>query len=101
MCVGYARRNLEEEIPHFDTLEQWEAKKSTKFDLCARMCVHLLSHDQAPEIEFDEGVAVFHPVPEVPPGAQAPMTTKVLIYQEFPSLGPLLRNVSRPHTLSA
>jgi hypothetical protein len=94
MCVGFARLKLEDPIPEFKTLEEWEEKKSTKIDICARMCRHLLSHDDAPKMVFGNGTVVFPPVPPSQPGKKVPQTVKILIYQEFPSLGPLLRNVS-------
>lgn len=94
MCVGCARYNLEEKIPHFRTLKEWEEKKSTKFDTCARICQHLLARDDASEIRIDEGQVTFAESDPLQPGAAPSQTTKILISQEFPSLGPLLRNVS-------
>jgi hypothetical protein len=93
MCVGYARLDIAEEIPIFLTLEEWEMKKSTKFDVCARMCNHLLSRDDAPEIYVKDGVAVFPPIPDALLEAPISQQLKLIIYQEFPSLGKLLRNV--------
>lgn len=94
MCVGYARYNLEEKIPHFPTLKDWEDKKSTKFDTCARMCQHLLARDDAPEIKIEAGEVMFPSFLPVQPGETPQRTIKILISQEFPSLGALLRNVS-------
>ena len=94
MSVGFARLNLDEEIPTFRSLEEWEGKKSTKIDTCARMCQHILTRDDAMEISIKDGAVFFPPNPELAPGATVSRKTKILIYQEFPSLGPLLRNVS-------
>ncbi|TFK62822.1 hypothetical protein BDN72DRAFT_776663 [Pluteus cervinus] len=91
--VGYARYNTEDPIPKFDTLEQWRERKSTKFDACARMCQHILSRDDAPEMIFQDGDIVFPEAPPLPPGTEPQQKIKILIYQEFTSLGPLLRNV--------
>jgi hypothetical protein len=101
MLVGFAKRDGEE-IPTFKTLEQWDALKSTKMDACARICRHLLSRDDAPAIIFKDGEAIF---PTIPPHQQSRtriyQETKILIYQEFTSLGPLLLNVSiRPFLFS-
>ncbi|RDB15031.1 Protein CHROMATIN REMODELING 5 [Hypsizygus marmoreus] len=93
MCVGYARFDLAENIPKFHSLDEWEGKKSTKFDTCARMCRHLLTCDDAPEIIVEGGTVVYPPIPPRASGASIPQETKILVYQEFPSLGPLLRNV--------
>jgi len=97
MSVGFARLDLDEKIPTFQTLEDWEAKKSTKIDTCARMCQHILTRDDAPAISVNDG-AIFFPLIPIPAlGNTVPRETKILIYQEFPSLGPLLRNVSPAH----
>lgn len=91
----YARRNLEEPVPRFNTLEQWEEKKSTKIDTCARLCRHLLTRDDAPEIEVVNGEVKFPPFPSLQPGESPQKTTKILISMELTCLGPLLRNVSQ------
>ncbi|TFK59812.1 hypothetical protein BDN72DRAFT_780239 [Pluteus cervinus] len=93
MGVGFARRHLEEPIPKFATLDAWLVQKSTKFDLCARLCKHILLRDDAPEVVFEDGGATFPDVPPLLPGETVLQETKILIYQEFPSLGGLLRNV--------
>jgi Helicase conserved C-terminal domain len=94
--VLYARRNLEEPVPHFDTLEQWEEKKSTKVDTCARLCRHLLTRDDAPEIVVVDGEVHFPPFPSLQPAESPQTTNKLIISMELTCLGPLLRNVS-PH----
>lgn len=99
MCVGFARLDLEETIPTFESLEQWEEQKSTKLDTCARICRHLLASDNAPDILIENGNAIFPPIPPPTAGEQVSQQDKILIYQEFPSLGPLLRNVSSIYQL--
>ena len=95
MGVGYARSSLEDPIPSsLSSMEAWEDKKSTKFDICARMCRHLLSNDDAPPMKFDDGKVVF---PEASSQSEkCTQTNKIVIYQEFPSLSPLLRAVRAP-----
>ena len=60
------------------------------------MSRHILTRDDAPQISFEDGVAIFPPMPALQPGQVVAKNTKVLIYQEFPSFSGLLRNVSRP-----
>ncbi|KAF9455565.1 P-loop containing nucleoside triphosphate hydrolase protein [Collybia nuda] len=93
MAVNYARETPEEKIPHFKTLEEWEAKKSTKIDTCVKLCQHLLSHDDAPEVFVANGSVVYPPLPNGTDPSKATRKRKVVIYQEFPSHGPLLRNI--------
>ncbi len=50
--------------------------------------------DDAPEVEFKDGKAAFTALPPLSQGQIASQETRILIYQEFPSLGRLLRNVS-------
>lgn len=91
--VCFPRKTRKEGIPKFHTLDEWEASKSTKFDVCAKLVSHLLKHDDAPEIQVTDGEVTF---PKIPRESRnhPKQETKILIYQEFPSLGPLLRNVS-------
>ena len=92
--VCFPRKSrTKERIPTFRTINEWEKAKSTKFDVCAKLVSHLLKHDDAPEIEVHDGKVTF---PKFPPECRErpKQETKILIYQEFPSLGPLLRNVS-------
>jgi hypothetical protein len=92
--VCFPRKSRQKErIPTFHTMDEWEKAKSTKFDVCAKLVSHLLKHDDAPEIEVRDGKVTF---PEIPRKYRKhpKQDTKILIYQEFPSLGPLLRNVS-------
>lgn len=93
MGAIYPRLSLTEKIPLFNSLEEWQSHKSTKIDTCARMCSHLLSRDDAPDMIFQDGRVIFPDVSQSPPGEKVSQDRKILIYQEFPSLGPLLRNV--------
>ncbi|KAF8889787.1 P-loop containing nucleoside triphosphate hydrolase protein [Infundibulicybe gibba] len=90
MAFGFAREDPDTPIPVFKTLEEWAPVKSTKVDLCARLCKYLLSRDDAPPISFHDGEASF---PRLEPAVPSMQKRRILIYQEFPSLGPLLRNV--------
>ena len=91
--VCFPRKSRKEPIPKFLTMDDWNKAKSTKFDVCAKLVAHLLKHDDAPEIEVHDGKVIFPKIPrELRKNPK--QDTKILIYQEFPSLGPLLRNVS-------
>jgi hypothetical protein len=94
MGATYPRLSLSDSIPHFDTLDNWQKHKSTKLDTCARMCQHLLSRDDAPEMVFGNGQVKFPDIPMLKDSEKISQERKILIYQEFPSFGPLLRNVS-------
>ena len=93
MAATYPRRSLKDKIPKFKTLEEWQSHKSTKVDVCAQMAIHLTSRDDAPDMVFKDGTVIFPDVPQSPLGEKILQDRKILIYQEFPSLGPLLRNV--------
>lgn len=103
ISVGYAKDESEESeedkdgikalAPTFTSLQEWEPKKSTKMDTCAKICRHMLTRDDVPDVIFEEGQAIFPHIPPTPPGGEK-KETKILIYQEFTSLRPLLRNVT-------
>lgn len=104
ISVGYAKDESEDQskddkdgiralAPTFTSLKEWEPKKSTKMDTCAKICRHMLTRDDVPDVIFEEGQAIFPPIPPNPPDG-GKKETKILIYQEFTSLRPLLRNVT-------
>lgn len=99
MSVGFARES-ENVIPTFKSLEEWQGVKSTKMDICARICQHMLVRDDAAEIVFQNGKAIFPASPPSLPGQTISQTKKILIYQEFTSLRDLLRNVCVHHPFS-
>ncbi|KXN82358.1 hypothetical protein AN958_02655, partial [Leucoagaricus sp. SymC.cos] len=76
--------------PMFDTLEEWESKKSTKMDVCARICGHYLQHDEVDDIYFEEGEAMF---PDIIDDPTIPRKHRIIIYAEFPSMIPTLKKV--------
>ena len=99
MAVGYAQET-KSAIPHFNTLDEWNKAKSTKMDVVAQIIRHTLSSDAAPPAHFLNGAPVFPPVPPIKPG-EAP-ANKIVVFQDFPSLGHVLRNVSGwpPHSVT-
>jgi len=101
MGATYPRLTLTDSIPQFATLDEWQRNKSTKLDTCARMCLHLLSRDDAPEMIFEDGQVTFPHIPAPRHGEELSKETKIIIYQEFTSFGPLLRNVSLPTIIIA
>jgi TATA-binding protein-associated factor len=93
--VCYAKVNPEDPDPVFTSLYEWEEAKSTKMDACAKICRHYLSRDDVADVDFKDGQLV---LPAHNPSGQ-PFTQRrrVLIYSEFPSMAPILRNVSAPN----
>ncbi|KAF8510670.1 hypothetical protein BU17DRAFT_69955 [Hysterangium stoloniferum] len=81
-AVSYAQEDTEAQLPEFQTLGDWEPVKSTKMDVCAKICKHYLSDDNIPDVEFNEGVPIF-------PGLEVPsqiMNSRILIYSESPMM---------------
>lgn len=92
MAASYGLEDYEQPFPNPKTLAEWDSIKSTKFDACIRILQHILSRDDAPLVSMTDGQLNFGE----PPSTTEPVTqeAKVLIYQQFASLGPLLRKVS-------
>ncbi|TFK32539.1 hypothetical protein BDQ12DRAFT_728582 [Crucibulum laeve] len=84
--------------PKFNAIE-WDSQKSTKLDACAQMCQYLLSNDKTPDISFENGKPIFPPLPKVQDGD--PKNWRILIYQEFPSFGPLLQGVLKHYNVDS
>lgn len=93
MGATYPRLSLTDKVPQFKNLEGWQSRKSTKVDICALMCLHLLSRDDAPNMIFLNGTVDFPEVPKPMHGEQVSQKRKILIYEEFPTFGPLVRSV--------
>lgn len=89
-AVCYAKSDRDALNPSFDSIAQWEPLKSTKMDVCARICKHYLSGDDVSDVEFKDGKAVF---PIVNTEGLVKKERKILIYAEFPSMTLLLRQV--------
>jgi hypothetical protein len=66
--------------------------RSTKMDVCARLCAHYLTHDQVDNVSFVDGKPVF-PEIVVTPGHPLQKTRRIIIFQEFSSMALLLQNV--------
>ncbi|KAJ3548525.1 hypothetical protein NMY22_g1227 [Coprinellus aureogranulatus] len=97
MGVSFAREQSEDanggDIPRFDSLDSWYPVMSTKMDTCARLVQHVLSRDDAAQVEFEGGCGVFPLPADVDPQSPHVRTNKVIIYQEFPLFRPLLQNI--------
>ena len=93
MGAVYPRLDLNDPIPRFKTLEDWQQRKSTKIDTAAKMILHILSRDDAPMMEFRDGEVFFPEIPPPAPGENVSRLDKVLLYAEFASFGPLIRDV--------
>lgn len=92
LCIAYAREDIKDPIPHFSSIEEWEPVKSTKMQAVVDLCRHFLTRDDAPRPHVSKGVLRF---PKMPTTRTFLQTLKILIYQEYPSMSPLLRQVSR------
>ncbi|KXN81008.1 Nuclear protein STH1/NPS1 [Leucoagaricus sp. SymC.cos] len=93
LAVGYAKEDPADLWPSFKTLDEWIPRRSTKMDVCAKICAHYLTHDDVGHVSFLDGEPVF-------PSTDADSTNllktrRILIYAEFPSMAPLLQNVLR------
>ncbi|KAF5344038.1 hypothetical protein D9756_011549 [Leucocoprinus leucothites] len=91
-AVGYAKEDPSDTFPTFKSLDEWEQSKSTKMDICARVCAHYLTHDDVEDVKFENGQAVF-PTVTMEQGRDYPRQRRIIIYAEFTSMAPLLRNV--------
>jgi TATA-binding protein-associated factor len=78
--------------PSFKTLEEWVPVKSTKMDVCAKLCVHYLTHDKVDDVSFADGQPV---MPDIIVTPEQPLqkTRRIIIFQEFSSMAQLLQNV--------
>lgn len=94
MGVGHARSSLTEPIPTFKGDPDWRSKCSTKMETCANILKYILQDDLAPPIEFKDGNVIYGLPRQLGPEEKYPQTAKAIIYQEFPSLTPLLKEVS-------
>jgi len=78
----------------FTSLDAWSNAKSTKMDIAAKIIAYLLTRDDAPDVTFSNGAAIFSPFPQLADGHAITQENKVVLYLEFPSLGHIMRNVS-------
>jgi hypothetical protein len=90
--VGYAKEQSDAPNPVFNTFEEWLPMRSTKMDVCAQICSYYLWRDDVLDVSFNNGVPVFPSLEDAPKGI-GNKTRQILIYAEFPSMTPLLRNV--------
>ncbi|KXN84276.1 SWI/SNF-like matrix-associated actin-dependent regulator [Leucoagaricus sp. SymC.cos] len=99
LAVSYAKEDPASLLPTFETLDEWLPKKSTKMDVCARICAHYLEHDDIDDVSFEGGVAIF-PL-TTPPKGKITRERRIIIYAEFPSMAPLLQNVLRLYSVES
>ncbi|KAJ3764543.1 P-loop containing nucleoside triphosphate hydrolase protein, partial [Lentinula raphanica] len=92
--VAFAKTDPAAPNPKFETIEQWEKVKSTKMDTCAKICAHYLYRDDVEDVDFREGkLLTFPPNGGYHPSQGHSRKRKILIYSEFPSVTPILRNL--------
>lgn len=90
----YGKPGVPIEIPA--SMDAWKSAKSTKLDAVVRVCVHLLSDDEAPHITPSDASMEMVIPPHVP-SPDAKKTRKILVFQDFRSMTPLLVAVSTLH----
>ncbi|KAM6490053.1 P-loop containing nucleoside triphosphate hydrolase protein [Amanita muscaria] len=90
-AVGYAKDDPDMPNPKFKSLAEWEPVKSTKMDVCARICQYYLSSDDVSDVTFEDGKPIF--VSSQPTNLSNPAKRHILIFAEFPSMTLILRNV--------
>ena len=89
----FARDDLEQAIPFFNSLEEWEPVKSTKLDTAARLCRYFLQRDGLPIPTFADGQVHFPPLTPID-DQTATNDGKIVVFTEFPSMIGLFINVS-------
>ncbi|KAF5347355.1 hypothetical protein D9756_010004 [Leucocoprinus leucothites] len=97
LAVGYAKEDPSSLLPSFKSLDEWRPVKSTKMDICAKICAHYLQDDRVNDVTFDEGRPIFPAIPNAYK-ANPQRSRRIIIYAEFPSMAPLLQNAF--HSLS-
>ncbi|KAK7034787.1 hypothetical protein VNI00_012195 [Paramarasmius palmivorus] len=97
ISVGFAKEDPATPNPKFNTLEEFHPMKSTKMDVCAQICSHYLKHDEIEDPTFVNGEPIFPTAPDIPSEQPTPQERKIIIYAEFPSIIPLLKNVLKLH----
>jgi hypothetical protein len=66
-------------------------------DVCAKICRHYLSRDDVADVDFKDGQLVLPALDPSASGKPFTQNRRILIYSEFPSMAPILRNVSALH----
>lgn len=95
MSFLYPERVHDKPLPEFKTLDEWEAKKSTKLDALARICAHYLSRDDAPHVSFADGRLVIPAMPPLEPGKVITKKRRICVYLEFVHFRPLIMQVNQ------
>ncbi|KXN81812.1 Chromatin-remodeling complex ATPase chain isw-1 [Leucoagaricus sp. SymC.cos] len=96
LAVGFAKDDVDDPLPTIKSLEEWEPIKSTKMDVCARVCAHYLSRDDVLDVEFVNGEPIF-PATPTSEDTEILKTRRIIIYTEFPSMAPLLTKAGLFH----
>ncbi|THU81192.1 hypothetical protein K435DRAFT_809279 [Dendrothele bispora CBS 962.96] len=93
MAVAYAKLDPSAPYPIFKTIAEWEPIQSTKMTVTVKICAHYLSADHVDDVQFVDGeLLITQPAP-FQPGQVVEQECKIIIYAEFPSITPLLKNV--------
>ncbi|KAF6745335.1 P-loop containing nucleoside triphosphate hydrolase protein, partial [Ephemerocybe angulata] len=103
MGVTFARskEDLDNDLPKFESLAEWEPVKSTKIDTLVRILHHLLSRDDAPPVLFENGAPVFPDMPPTDPENPPTKTNKIIVFQEWVTFRPLVQNILRLYGITS
>ncbi|KAG5719786.1 DNA repair protein rhp26 [Termitomyces sp. T112] len=91
VTIVWAKENPGDPYPTFKTLQDWQAVRTTKLDVAARICAHYTSRDDVHHVSFSDGLPVFPPPPPITAGITK--TRRILMFAYFSSMVPLFQNV--------
>lgn len=94
LSLVFATSNPKAPLPKITSLEQWAKIKSTKLDMAARLAQYFLSRDDLPLPTFANGGITFPAIPPVKKGEKISKDCKIVVFSEFPSMLPVLIQVS-------
>ncbi|KAF9033680.1 hypothetical protein BDP27DRAFT_1374971 [Rhodocollybia butyracea] len=67
LCVAYAKSDPNSPNPNFKSLAEWKNIKSTKMDICAKICAYYLNRDDVPDVTFTDGKLIFPKISKLDP----------------------------------
>ncbi|TFK31185.1 P-loop containing nucleoside triphosphate hydrolase protein, partial [Crucibulum laeve] len=101
MSFLYPQEDSSQELPDFQSLDEWKSKKSTKLDAFIRIVQHYLIRDDVPHVSFEDGKLVVPDIPSLSPGQIISQTNRVCAYLEFVSFRLLIEKVLQLHGIKA
>jgi hypothetical protein len=93
---GWVPDGQKQDVRRFKSVQEWKDHGGAKFDMVIKIMLHLMKHRRiAPPIFTDNGEVTW---PDPPADVQEGDNErrKMLLYSEFPMMGPSLVTVSLP-----